>query len=110
MQYTLPIAYQKMGTTTLVEPMNDIISTSFVDESALSKKVNDHIPFSFIQVNDDIDEAEEDKGGEKGKLDDRNETDEEQGDIHLYDDDDDENDDEDGVEDDDEHDEDDADN
>jgi len=80
--------------------MNDVMPISLVDESAPPKEVNVDMSLSFIQVNDNIDEAEEDEGDEKGKWDDGNETNEEQGDIHLYDndddDDDDENDDEDG--------------
>jgi len=66
-QYTLPIAYQQTDLTTLVEPVNDVISTSLVDESAPPEEVNDEIDFSFIQVNDDIDEEEEDEGDEEAE-------------------------------------------
>ena len=90
--------------TTIVEHVNDSIPTLLVDESAPLKEVNDKIGFSFIQVNNEIDEVEDDEGDEEGEWDYGNETDKKQGDIYLYDDDDDdndENDDEDGGEDDD---------
>ena len=86
-QYTLPIAYQQTDLTTLVEPVNDVISTSLVDESAPPEEVNNNMGFSFIQVNDDIDEAEEDDGDKESGWDDENETGEEQRDLYLYDDD-----------------------
>ena len=82
--------------TTLVECVNDIILTSLVDESAPPEEVNDDMRFSFIQVNDDVDEVEEDESDEEGEWDDGNKIKEEQGDLHLYGDDadnDDENDD-----------------
>ena len=41
---------------------------------------------------DDIDKAKEDEGDEEGEWNDGNETDEAQGDIHLYDDEDDDDD------------------
>ena len=44
--------------TTIVEPMNDAIPASLVDESAPPEEVNDKIGFSFIQGNDKIDEVE----------------------------------------------------
>ena len=66
-----------------------------MDESAPSEDVNDYLDFSFIQVNDNIDEAEGDGGDKEGEWDDGNETDEEGGDIRLYDDEDDDDDDDD---------------
>ena len=60
MQYALTIAYPQTGMMTLVECVNDVIPISFMDESELSKDVNDDMCFSFTQVNHDIDEAEED--------------------------------------------------
>ena len=55
--------------------MNDVISTSLVDESAIPEEVNGDINFLFIQVNDDINEAEDDEGDEEGEWDYGNETD-----------------------------------
>ena len=78
MQYTLPIAYQQTSMTTRVERMNDVILTSLMDESARMEEVNDDMGFSFIQVSEDIDEAEKDEGDEEGEWDDENETNEEQ--------------------------------
>jgi len=98
-QYTLPIAYQQTDLTTLVEPVNDVISTSLVDESAPPEEVNDEMGFSFIQVNDEIDEVEDDKGDEEDKWNDGDETDEVEENLHLHDDDD--NDDDDNDDDDD---------
>jgi len=46
---------------TLVEPMNDVIPTSLVDESVPSEEVNDEMGFVFIQDNEGIDEEEDDK-------------------------------------------------
>ena len=80
--------------TTLGEPMKDVIPTTLVDESTPPEEVNDDLGFSFIQVNDNIDEAERDDSDEEGEWDDGNETDEEEGDIHLYDDEDNDDDDE----------------
>ena len=92
MQYTLPIACQQTGMATLGEPMDDVMPTSLVDESAPLEEVNDDLGFSLIQVNDDIDDTERDDNDEEGEWDDGNETDEEEGDIHLYDDEDDDDD------------------
>jgi len=92
-QYNLPIAYQQTVMTTLGEPTNDVISTLLMDESAPPEDVNDDLDFSFIQVNDDIDEAEGDDSDKEGEWDDGNETGEEGGDIHLYDDENDDDDD-----------------
>ena len=78
--------------TTLVQLVNDVIPTSLMDKNAPPKEVNDDMGFPFIQVNDDVDDAEEDKGDEERNQDDENETDKEQGDLHLYDDDNDDND------------------
>ena len=47
-QYTLPIAYQQTDMTIIVEPVNDAIPTSLVDESAPPEDVNDEIGISFI--------------------------------------------------------------
>jgi len=100
LQYTLPIAYQQTLMTTLGEPTNDVIPTSLVDESAPPEDVNDNLDFSFIQVNDDIDEGKGDDSDEEGEGDDGNETDGKGGDIHLYDgEDDDDDDDENGNDD-----------
>ena len=71
------------GDATLGKPMNDIIPMSLVDESAPPEDVNDDLNFSFIQVNDDIDEAEGDDSDEEGEWDDGNETDEQGEDIYL---------------------------
>ena len=75
--------------TTIVEPMNDDIPASLVDESVPPEEVNDEIGFSFIQGNDEIDEVENDEGDEEREWDDGNETDEAKKNLHLYDDDDD---------------------
>jgi len=72
---------------TLIECADDVISPSLVDESAPPEEVNNNMGFSFIQVNDDIDEAEEDDGDKESGWDDENETGEEQRDLYLYDDD-----------------------
>ena len=48
--------------TTIIDPINDTIPTSLVDESAPPKEVNDEMGFSFIQGNDKIDEVENDEG------------------------------------------------
>ena len=66
-QYILPIAYQQTGMTTLVERVNDVIPTLLVDESAPLKEVNEDMVFSFIQINNDVDEAGEDKSDEEGE-------------------------------------------
>jgi len=42
--------------------------------------------FSFIQVNEDIDEKEDDEGAEEVGWDDGNETDDVEENLHLYDD------------------------
>ena len=47
-QYTLPTAYQQIGMATLIEPVNDIIPASLVDESALLEEVNDEMSFPCI--------------------------------------------------------------
>jgi len=92
MQYTLPIAYKQMRMMTLGEPTNDVIPTSLADESAPLEEVNDNLDFSFIQVNDDIDEAKGDDSDKEGEWDKGNETNEEERDVHLYDDEDDDDD------------------
>ena len=84
-QYTLP---KQTDMTTIVEPMNNAIPASLVDESAPPEEVNDEIRFSFIQGNDEIDEVENDEDDEEGEWDDDNETDEAEENLHLYDDDD----------------------
>ena len=91
-QYTPPTAYQQMDMTTIVEHVNDSIPTLLVDESAPLKEVNDKIGFSFIQVNNEIDEVEDDEGDEEGEWDNGNEIDEVEKNLHLYDDDDDDDD------------------
>ena len=78
--------------TKLGELINDVILKSLMDESAPPEDINDNLDFSFIQVNDNIDEAEGDDSDEEGEQDDRNKIDEEGRDIHLYDDEDDDND------------------
>ena len=75
-QYTLPATYQQTDMTTIVEPVNDAIPASLVDESAPPKEVNDEIGFSFIQGNDEIDEVENDESGEEDGWDDGDETNE----------------------------------
>jgi len=92
-QYTLLVAYQQIVMMTLGEPTNDVIPMSLVDDSGPSKYVNDDLDYLFIQVNDDIDEAKGDDSDEEGEWDDRNETDKQGGDMHLYDDEDDDDDD-----------------
>ena len=98
-QYTLPTAYQQTDMTTIVEPANDAIPASLVDESAPPEEVNDEIGFSFIQGNDEIDEVENDEDDEEGEWDDGNETDEAEENLHLYDDDDDDIDDDEDADD-----------
>ena len=88
-QYTLPTAYQQTDTTAIIKPVNDAIPTSLVDKTAPPEEVNDEMEFSFIQVNDEIDEEENDEGDEEDEWDDGNETDEVEENLHLYDDDDD---------------------
>jgi len=61
----IPTAYQQTDMTTIVEPVNDAILTSLVDESVPTEEVNDEMSFSVIQVNDEIDEVEDDGGDEK---------------------------------------------
>ena len=51
-QNTLSITHQQLGMTIIV-PMNDVIPTSLVDESAPMEEANDHEGLPFIQVNDD---------------------------------------------------------
>jgi len=88
--------------TTLGEPTNDVIPMSLVNKSTPSEEVNDNLSFSFIQINDDTNEAKRDDSDKEGEWDDGNEKDEEEGDIYLYhneDNDDDENGDEDADED-----------
>ena len=54
---------------TIVQPANDAIPASLVDESAPPEEVNDEIGFSFIQGNDEIYEVEngeDDEGGGSG--------------------------------------------
>ena len=70
-QYTLPTAYQQTDMTTIVEPVNDVIPASLVDESAPSEELNDEMGFSFIQVNEDIDKEKDDEGEEEVEWDDR---------------------------------------
>ena len=53
-QYAPPTAYPKTDMTTIVEPVNDAIPASLVDENAPPKEVNDEIGFLFIQGNDEI--------------------------------------------------------
>ena len=77
---------------TIIEPVNDVIPTSLVDESAPPEEVNDEMGFSFIQGNNQIDEIENDEGDEEGEWDDSNETDEAEENLHLYDDDEDDDD------------------
>ena len=47
-QYTLSTAYQQTDMTTIVEPVNNAIPASLVDESAPPEEVNDEMGFSFI--------------------------------------------------------------
>ena len=47
-QYTLPTGYQQADMMTIIEPVNNAISASLVDESAPPEEVNDEIGFSFI--------------------------------------------------------------
>ena len=75
-QYTLPTVSQQTDMTTIVEPVNDVIPKSLVDESAPPEEVNDEMEFSFIQVNDKINEVEDDEGDEEDEGDDEDETDE----------------------------------
>jgi len=63
-QYTLPTAYQQTDTTAIIKPVNDAIPTSLVDKTAPPEEVNDEMEFSFIQVNDEIDEGEGDEEDE----------------------------------------------
>ena len=48
-QYALPIAYQQMGMTTIVERVNDAIPISLVDDSVPPKEVNDDIGFHLFK-------------------------------------------------------------
>ena len=75
---------------TIVEPANEAIPASLVDESAPPEEVNDEIGFSFIQGNDKIDEVENGEDDEEGEWDDGHETDEAEENLHVSDDDDDE--------------------
>lgn len=57
---------------TLVEPMNDVIPASLVNETAPVEEVNLNMGFSFIKVNDDTDKEEKDQGDEEPKQNDIN--------------------------------------
>jgi len=74
------------------------LNCPWINESAPREEVNDEMGFSFIQINEDIDEKEEDEGDEEAEWDDGNETNEVEEYLHLYND---ENDDDDVDDDDD---------
>jgi len=75
-QYTVPTACQQTDMTTIVKHVNDATRTSLVEESVPSEEIDDKMGFSFIQVNDNIDEVEDDEGDKEDEWDDGNETDE----------------------------------